>query len=43
MSEVTGQFTDKPTRRQSCRVSQVADWSTRGLANSPKCLMGNFK
>jgi len=24
-------------------VSQVADWSTRGLVNSPKCLIQNLE
>jgi len=43
ISEVTGQFTDKPTRGQSCRVGQVADWSTRGLVNSPKCWTENLE
>jgi len=43
ISEVNGQFTDKPTRGQSCRVSQIADWSTRGLVNSPKYVMENLE
>ena len=34
VKEVTGQFVDK-----QFVVSQVADWSTRRLVNSPKCLI----
>jgi len=36
-TQVTGQLADNSTNQLA--VSQVADWSSRGLVNSPKCLI----